>query len=301
MKRIVLLAAMAASIGAAAQDDAAGKIYIVPVDDAGRPVELADGSYQGQVELTDADESTGMTARGFKVDGPGFAFYAKSSTDSKATFYMMPPWATLPAIIGMENPLAITGNKYVPVPQGEYDVVYYNNTRGYNYFRVTMSDDPDRVVYPSQIFMMSADGKYATLVGTDGVYDGLVAMPASFRVSYEQRYDMPEFIYGPDGDGRITATERMPLKLRSNTDTNLTLTADSGVQPGEKVLVRVSIVPGDSYIFVADATLTGIGEAEADSAEPRYYDLGGRPLQGAPDAHGVYIMRRGSHTSKVVI
>lgn len=299
MKNVFIIFAIAVSFCAQAQDASEGKIFVVPVDASGKTVQLPDGTYQGQVELTASQDAEGMSAKGVAIEGAGFTFFAESTSDTKATFYNMPSWATQPAIVGLENPLSIMG-RYASVEPGTYDITYYQNP-GYNYFTVKFSDNPDEIVYPAQIFLMSSDSEYVALSGSDGVYAGNVVLPASFRVSYERQYSMPVFIYGPTSSGQIVKDERLPLQLRTNTATNLTPAADGEVRTGDKVYATVSIVPSDQYIVVTKAHATGIDEIESPEQAAVFYDLGGRRLREQPTAHGVYIMLCDGKATKIAI
>lgn len=141
------------------------------------------------------------------------------------------------------------------------------------------------------------------LSGADGQYSGKIVLPESFRVSYENSYDLPTFIYGPATAGATLVNDvAMDLALRENTSATITYAADSGLRAGNKVNVDVDIRPGSERLLVTKVKTTGIDDVEADSNAPaRYYDLGGRMLSSAPDAPGVYIMLRDGKATKIAV
>ncbi|MBJ2182975.1 MAG: hypothetical protein JFR38_00485 [Muribaculaceae bacterium] len=305
MKKSLLIAAVAAFAPVAMMAQAAelGKIYVVPVDAAGKLPAAVEGGYEGMVEMTGGSVAGGMSAKEVAINGAGFIFYAAGTSESggaAATTYGLPIWAVRPAIIGMENPLNITGG-YAPVPVGVYDITFYQ-LPGYNYFNVVRSDEPTVVDYPSQVYIVSQNGSQIAVPGADGVYSDDLVLPASFRVSYEPDYDLKAAIYGPAAGTTLVNDEELPLALRENTGAVISYAADGGLKSGDKVTVTINILPGSESILVKKIKTTAISDIEADGDAPAvYYDLGGRALSGTPSAPGVYIVRRGASVSKVAV
>lgn len=297
------MAAIAAGALAANAQTETGTVYVVPVGADGSATLLADKTYEGQVPMAASEGGTGLHAAGVELDG-GFIFYAMSDDASETTLYGRSSWAVNPAIVGLENPLSIAatvGRSFYSVAPGTYDISFYKLS-GYNYCELALSSDPSTIVYPANIYLVSSNRDYLAIPGADGVYTADVVMPASFRVSYEPRYDMLAFIYGPDGAATLTDGEEMPLTLRSNTDAVISYAADGGLRTGDKVNVTVSIVPGSESLTVNKNHSTAITDAElASDAPAQYFDLGGRPLRGEPTAAGVYIVRRGTEVAKVAV
>lgn len=136
MKKILLSAIIAMFMPAvfanAAED---GHVYVIPIGADGSAHMLADGSYEGQVELTAHEGYPGIMVRKFSVEN-GFIFDTVNEDSSKQTFYTL---RTPPVSFDSKNLLSITATTadYIRVPAGRYDITFYRSTGEGHSFTIT--------------------------------------------------------------------------------------------------------------------------------------------------------------------
>ncbi len=297
----VVVGMVSSAFSVFAQNETAPGPYIVPFAADGQPDQanrVAMAAVADIYEARDVDLSA------------GFAFLGISASGTDSTYYSLASWAVSPVPVGWPCPVAVSGpENYIHVSPGRYDISFYSRdyTGGaYHFFMLRKSAEPDYADYPAKIFLMGQSGSKVVLPAVDeGIYRAVVIPPSVFRISYEPRYDIPAFIYGPVSGMDETLVSGVPVNIAYGEGVHAAFTySGRPMEDGDAAeMVTVSIVPGKEYVVVGADPSTGMtGVAVGGEFDrPQYYDLSGCRVACEGDVHGIFLMRTVSGVRKVCL
>lgn len=336
MKRNVFVSAMMAFAAVCGGNvNAANPPYVLTANSDGT-FTMSGDDYVDKIAMTEV--SPGMyEVKDVDIEY-GFAFLGESSSSSSVySLYSLPEWAVAPAIISWYNPLSISmgANSLIDVTPGKYDVVFLDRNQsgmGYHMFKLIPMDHVGAAEYPRSMFLVSNQTANVEVPGNAGVYESDVTLPSSFRVSYEPRYDMAMFIFGPASASANLLSNNVPLSLAytENSTVNLGYSQDatSGnvLAPGMMCHVKIDItgtepsisvtIPGTSAISGIESDNGGVsvlvngGVVSVSGAEGMrkgLYNVSGVPVyegiadEFGPYARGLYMLRVGDTVRKVMV
>lgn len=297
---ILLSCVLSASSGAFA----ANRLYIVPADADGNIVRDGSG-YIGQKEMIqDPGDENKYTVGNVKSDSGIFAIYAMNEDNGLSTFYAPVTWAVTPLPVNYPSPLAIARDgETVRLPAtGTYDFEFYDRDIQHITYHMLVpkpvSVDID-VKYPSQLFLVTSDNSNVTLEGdpVTGIYQGNAIVPEDFKISYEPRFDLDVFIFGPASGTADKViwhdNEKIPIAYAKGTEAVF----ESGNMGRTSEYSTVSVNLAEGYFAINEAVVVGVDEIFNDSAPARYYTLSGVRLTSKPDS-GYYIRVESGRASK---
>ncbi len=315
--------------------NAANPPYVLTANSDGT-FTMSGDDYLDKIPMTET--GTGMyEAKDVDIEY-GFVFLGESSSSSSVySLYSMPEWAVTPAIVSWYNPLSITmdSNGLIDGAPGKYDVVFLDRKQsgmGYHVFKLIPSENVGAVEYPKSMFLVSSQTANVEVPGSAGVYESDVTLPSSFRVSYEPRYDMSMFIFGPASASANMLSNDVPLSLAytENSTVNLGYSQDatSGnvLAPGMMCHVKIDItgtepsirvtIPGTSAISGIESDNDGVNVSVnggvvnvsgAEGVRKGLYNVSGVPVyegvadEFGPYARGLYMLRVGDTVRKVMV
>lgn len=279
MKRTVLsICTMVLSIVGAMSQNQNPPCIVLADADGTLPDTVVD--LKNKIPMTTVGQST-YEAKGVDIEH-GFAFMGESSAGSETfSFYTMPEWAVTPALVSFSNPLCVSmkRDEVIDVAPGTYDVTFVGRDAtgdGYHMFKLVPSENPQEVIYPASIFLVSGGSTWLVLDGSDGVYQGDIVVPSSFKVSYEPYYGAATFIYGPASSTVAQDNVALPLSYKVNTDATISYASGSGTRH-----VSVDIRPGSESIRISTAGTSSVENVESGRGVSVYTDGGVVYVDGA--------------------
>lgn len=294
-----------------------GELFIIPTDadgNIGSPD--SDNNYEGMRVMTD-NGNNHLTISGVTLPHASFAIYAKSSTTNYSTFYSPAAIYVQPIPLNVPSPLTICPKQTIALMEpGTYDFDFYSRDIdgiATHMIIVTSAEGTDVPQYPASLFMVSGTSSSDVVEipgsATTGYYHAEVPVVDNFRLSYEKTYNIDAFIYGPtEGSGVVTlnSNEREPISYATNTSATFVIDQAARNLTTNSVYMYVRLnSPGKStqgYIRVSPEALSGVEDIAADDNAPAvYYTISGTPLPGTPDRAGLYIMRKGGVSQKVIL
>lgn len=272
--------------------------YIIPVEADGT-LAMDGDQYAHRIAMTPSGD-------GYKAENvsltDGFYFLGQNSTDTKGSLYSLTPWAVTPIPMNLPNPLQIatSSNDPIKLPAGKYDIAFYHRTMagiGYNLFTVTDVSARGKRTYPPYLYLISADGTYTRLDDHNGVYYTTMQLPSTFRISYEPRYNMAPFIYGPTSGSDTELSLDTPVSIGYGDGTSAIFTSPYSHEVNLLIDIR------DSNTFkISEQAIDGVESVIVDNNDSAtIYDMSGRPV-GTSNfdglTPGIYIVRQGSQVTK---
>lgn len=311
MKKLLLSLLLAMSCSTASLFGAVdNKLFVIPVDESGKVVSDGAGGYVGQIEMLPADDTGDVySLEGVSVPNAAVALYGINSATGMYTFYGLISWAVTPAPANYPSPLVITteGRTIALPATGTYDFEFYSrDIEGISHHMLVPKPvgEDNSIRYPSQLYLVDSSGNFEVLQGDPetGVYSGRVQVPSSFRISYEPRYNVDAFIFGPVGTSspvvQLNDSQRQEISYAKGTGAVFDVSPVAKARTGSNI--EVSLPEG--YIVVSDPLITGVEDITAEPAtELQYYTVGGCPVAGTPDSSGIYIVRNGDRVCKTAI
>lgn len=292
--------------------------YILPLNDDGSLSKDTDGNYSGTVAMT-ADSDGNYSASNVDLTTNGFVFYAvEENTDNPDnTLYGLPSWAVNPPVKGtLPNPLFITTESVLSTSaikieaNGTYNVTYYpSSVTGYPHqmFSIVPSDQASAKFYPEKLYIVSSNNSYIEIPQTEitGVYaDTGVTFPSSFKIAYEPQYNYAAYIYGPaESSTSVTLEEAEPAAISYAKNTGATFSVSDEIMsksPVNKANININLI--ENKVTVTKDIVLGVDGVDYDSDTPaEYYTLSGLKISGVPSDGGIYIVKRGTSVSKVLM
>lgn len=304
---VAFASVIAATASLSAQSDYE-KVYIIAADADGKLVFTGD-TYRGMTELTaeSIDNEHHYRASGVTLDYPYFAIYTynpSSGQDDGGTFMQLYSYAVRPIPLNYPSPLMIGMESTAVISlhsPGTYDFDFYGrDIDGINTNMIKVSSaDESAPQYPDQVYIVDSANKTTAIPGdpATGYYEGDVAVPSAFRLSYEPRYSIDAFIFGPVGTDGTALTGAVTLQqgIRQPVAYGLGTRATFNVAPEAKSTsgtshIYVNLAKG--YVLASYHKLSGVEDISADiPPTPAYFTIAGTPLAGKPTAPGLYIER----------
>lgn len=289
----VIITLLTAGMGITANANDAHKLYIIPANAEGK-VEKEDTGYKGQIQMVQdpADENR-YTVSGVAVGNGSFAIYGINEDSGHATFYGPLGWAVTPLPANYPSPLSIAPDGLtIKLPAtGTYDFEFYDrDISGITYHMLVprpVNVEPD-VKYPGKLYLVTSDDKYVELDGDPltGIYQGKVEVPEDFRISYEPKFSIGAFIFGP-----ITAADKVvwhdneKISIAYTKGTDAVFESDSQAREGSS---NVAVNLPEGFILINGDVVLGLDEVIRESESVEYYNLSGMRLTTPPE-NGIYI------------
>lgn len=289
----VIITLLIAGMGITANANDAHKLYIIPANAEGK-VEKEDTGYKGQIQMVQdpADENR-YTVSGVAVGNGSFAIYGINEDSGHATFYGPLGWAVTPLPANYPSPLSIAPDGLtIKLPAtGTYDFEFYDrDISGIIYHMLVprpVNVEPD-VKYPGKLYLVTSDDKYVELDGDPltGIYQGKVEVPEDFRISYEPKFSIGAFIFGP-----ITAADKVvwhdneKVSIAYTKGTDAVFESDSQAREGSS---NVAVNLPEGFILINGDVVLGLDEVMRESESVEYYNLSGMRLTTPPE-NGIYI------------
>ena len=298
----VIITLLIAGMGITANANDAHKLYIIPANAEGK-VEKEDTGYKGQIQMVQdpADENR-YTVSGVAVGNGSFAIYGINEDSGHATFYGPLGWAVTPLPANYPSPLSIAPDGLtIKLPAtGTYDFEFYDrDISGITYHMLVprpVNVDPD-VKYPGKLYLVTSDDKYVELDGDPltGIYQGKVEVPEDFRISYEPKFSIGAFIFGP-----ITAADKVvwhdneKISIAYTKGTDAVFESDSQAREGSS---NVAVNLPEGFILINGDVVLGLDEVMRESESVEYYNLSGVHLTTPPE-NGIYIRLEDGRATK---
>lgn len=288
-----IITLLIAGMGITANANDAHKLYIIPANAEGK-VEKEDTGYKGQIQMVQdpADENR-YTVSGVAVGNGSFAIYGINEDSGHATFYGPLGWAVTPLPANYPSPLSIAPDGLtIKLPAtGTYDFEFYDrDISGITYHMLVprpVNVEPD-VKYPGKLYLVTSDDKYVELDGDPltGIYQGKVEVPEDFRISYEPKFSIGAFIFGP-----ITVADKVvwhdneKISIAYTKGTDAVFESDSQAREGSS---NVAVNLPEGFILINGDVVLGLDEVMRESESVEYYNLSGMRLTTPPE-NGIYI------------
>lgn len=289
----VIITLLIAGMGITANANDAHKLYIIPANAEGK-VEKEDTGYKGQIQMVQdpADENR-YTVSGVAVGNGSFAIYGINEDSGHATFYGPLGWAVTPLPANYPSPLSIAPDGLtIKLPAtGTYDFEFYDrDISGITYHMLVprpMNVEPD-VKYPGKLYLVTSDDKYVELDGDPltGIYEGKVEVPEDFRISYEPKFSIGAFIFGPTtAADKVVWHDNEKINIAYTKGTDAVFGSDSQArETGSNVAVNLP----EGFILINGDVVLGLDEVMRESESVEYYNLSGMRLTTPPE-NGIYI------------
>lgn len=289
----VIITLLIAGMGITANANDAHKLYIIPANAEGK-VEKEDTGYKGQIQMVQdpADENR-YTVSGVAVGNGSFAIYGINEDSGHATFYGPLGWAVTPLPANYPSPLSIAPDGLtIKLPAtGTYDFEFYDrDISGITYHMLVprpMNVEPD-VKYPGKLYLVTSDDKYVELDGDPltGIYEGKVEVPEDFRISYEPKFSIGAFIFGPTtAADKVVWHDNEKISIAYTKGTDAVFESDSQTrESGSNVAVNLP----EGFILINGDVVLGLDEVMRESESVEYYNLSGMRLTTPPE-NGIYI------------
>lgn len=289
----VIITLLIAGMGITANANDAHKLYIIPANAEGK-VEKEDTGYKGQIQMVQdpADENR-YTASGVAVGNGSFAIYGINEDSGHATFYGPLGWAVTPLPANYPSPLSIAPDGLtIKLPAtGTYDFEFYDrDISGITYHMLVprpMNVEPD-VKYPGKLYLVTSDDKYVELDGDPltGIYQGKVEVPEDFRISYEPKFSIGAFIFGPTtAADKVVWHDNEKISIAYTKGTDAVFESDSQAREGSS---NVAVNLPEGFILINGDVVLGLDEVMRESESVEYYNLSGMRLTTPPE-NGIYI------------
>ena len=289
----VIITLLIAGMGITANANDAHKLYIIPANAEGK-VEKEDTGYKGQIQMVQdpADENR-YTVSGVAVGNGSFAIYGINEDSGHATFYGPLGWAVTPLPANYPSPLSIAPDGLtIKLPAtGTYDFEFYDrDISGITYHMlvpIPVNVEPD-VKYPGKLYLVTSDDKYVELDGDPltGIYQGKVEVPEDFRISYEPKFSIGAFIFGPTtAADKVVWHDNEKISIAYTKGTDAVFGSDSQArETGSNVAVNLP----EGFILINGDVVLGLDEVMRESESVEYYNLSGMRLTTPPE-NGIYI------------
>lgn len=289
----VIITLLIAGMGITANANDAHKLYIIPANAEGK-VEKEDTGYKGQIQMVQdpADENR-YTVSGVAVGNGSFAIYGINEDNGHATFYGPLGWAVTPLPANYPSPLSIAPDGLtIKLPAtGTYDFEFYDrDISGITYHMLVprpVNVEPD-VKYPGKLYLVTSDDKYVELDGDPltGIYQGKVEVPEDFRISYEPKFSIGAFIFGPTtAADKVVWHDNEKISIAYTKGTDAVFESDSQAREGSS---NVAVNLPEGYILINGDVVLGLDEVMRESESVEYYNLSGMRLTTPPE-NGIYI------------
>lgn len=289
----VIITLLIAGMGITANANDAHKLYIIPANAEGK-VEKEDTGYKGQIQMVQdpADENR-YTVSGVAVGNGSFAIYGINEDSGHATFYGPLGWAVTPLPANYPSPLSIAPDGLtIKLPAtGTYDFEFYDrDISGITYHMLVprpMNVEPD-VKYPGKLYLVTSDDKYVELDGDPltGIYQGKVEVPEDFRISYEPKFSIGAFIFGPTtAADKVVWHDNEKISIAYTKGTDAVFESDSQAREGSS---NVAVNLPEGFILINGDVVLGLDEVIRESESVEYYNLSGMRLTTPPE-NGIYI------------
>lgn len=289
----VIITLLIAGMGITANANDAHKLYIIPTNAEGK-VEKEDTGYKGQIQMVQdpADENR-YTVSGVAVGNGSFAIYGINEDSGHATFYGPLGWAVTPLPANYPSPLSIAPDGLtIKLPAtGTYDFEFYDrDISGITYHMLVprpVNVEPD-VKYPGKLYLVTSDDKYVELDGDPltGIYQGKVEVPEDFRISYEPKFSIGAFIFGPTtAADKVVWHDNEKISIAYTKGTDAVFESDSQAREGSS---NVAVNLPEGYILINGDVVLGLDEVIRESESVEYYNLSGMRLTTPPE-NGIYI------------
>lgn len=289
----VIITLLIAGMGITANANDAHKLYIIPANAEGK-VEKEDTGYKGQIQMVQdpADENR-YTVSNVAVGNGSFAIYGINEDSGHATFYGPLGWAVTPLPANYPSPLSIAPDGLtIKLPAtGTYDFEFYDrDISGITYHMLVprpVNVEPD-VKYPGKLYLVTSDDKYVELDGDPltGIYEGKVEVPEDFRISYEPKFSIGAFIFGPTtAADKVVWHDNEKISIAYTKGTDAVFESDSQTrESGSNVAVNLP----EGFILINGDVVLGLDEVMRESESVEYYNLSGMRLTTPPE-NGIYI------------
>lgn len=289
----VIITLLIVGMGITANANDAHKLYIIPANAEGK-VEKEDTGYKGQIQMVQdpADENR-YTVSNVAVGNGSFAIYGINEDSGHATFYGPLGWAVTPLPANYPSPLSIAPDGLtIKLPAtGTYDFEFYDrDISGITYHMLVprpVNVEPD-VKYPGKLYLVTSDDKYVELNGDPltGIYQGKVDVPEDFRISYEPKFSIGAFIFGPTtAADKVVWHDNEKISIAYTKGTDAVFESDSQArESGSNVAVNLP----EGFILINGDVVLGLDEVMRESESVEYYNLSGMRLTTPPE-NGIYI------------
>lgn len=289
----VIITLLIAGMGITANANDAHKLYIIPANAEGK-VEKEDTGYKGQIQMVQdpADENR-YTVSNVAVGNGSFAIYGINEDSGHATFYGPLGWAVTPLPANYPSPLSIAPDGLtIKLPAtGTYDFEFYDrDISGITYHMLVprpVNVEPD-VKYPGKLYLVTSDDKYVELDGDPltGIYQGKVEVPEDFRISYEPKFSIGAFIFGPTtAADKVVWHDNEKISIAYTKGTDAVFESDiQARESGSNVAVNLP----EGFILINGDVVLGLDEVMRESESVEYYNLSGMRLTTPPE-NGIYI------------
>ena len=289
----VIITLLIAGMGITTNANDAHKLYIIPANAEGK-VEKEDTGYKGQIQMVQdpADENR-YTVSGVAVGNGSFAIYGINEDSGHATFYGPLGWAVTPLPANYPSPLSIAPDGLtIKLPAtGTYDFEFYDrDISGITYHMLVprpVNVDPD-VKYPQKLYLVTSGDKYVELNGDPltGIYQGKVEVPEDFRISYEPKFSIGAFIFGPTtAADKVVWHDNEKISIAYTKGTDAVFESDSQAREGSS---NVAVNLPEGFILINGDVVLGLDEVMRESESVEYYNLSGMRLTTPPE-NGIYI------------
>lgn len=289
----VIITLLIAGMGLTANANDAHKLYIIPANAEGK-VEKEGAGYKGQIQMVqDPTDENRYTVSNVAVGNGSFAIYGINEDNGSATFYGPLSWAVAPLPVNYPSPQSIAPDgQTIQLPaSGTYDFEFYDrDISGIPYHMLVprpVNVDPD-VKYPQKLYLVTSGDKYVELNGDPltGIYQGKVEVPEDFRISYEPKFDMGVFIFGPTAAAdKVVWHDNEKITIAYTKGTDAVFESDSQArESGSNVAVNLP----EGFILINGDVVLGLDEVMRESESVEYYNLSGMRLTTPPE-NGIYI------------
>lgn len=290
----VIITLLIAGMGITANASDAHKLYIIPANAEGK-VEKEGAGYKGQIQMVqDPTDENRYTVSNVAVGNGSFAIYGINEDNGSATFYGSLSWAVTPLPVNYPSPQLIAPDgQTIQLPaSGTYDFEFYDRDISGNPYHMLVprpvNVEPD-VKYPEKLYLVTSDDKYVELDGNPltGIYQGNVNVPEDFRISYEPKFDIDAFIFGPTtAADKVVWHDNEKINIAYTKGTDAVFESDSQERESGDSNVAVNLPEG--YIRINGDAVLGLGDVQAKNSTVKYYNLSGLRLT-APPENGIYI------------
>lgn len=289
----VIITLLIAGMGLTANANDAHKLYIIPANAEGK-VEKEGAGYKGQIQMVqDAADENRYTVSNVAVGNGSFAIYGINEDNGSATFYGPLSWAVAPLPVNYPSPQSIAPDgQTIQLPaSGTYDFEFYDrDISGIPYHMLVprpVNVDPD-VKYPQKLYLVTSGDKYVELNGDPltGIYQGKVEVPEDFRISYEPKFSIGAFIFGPTAAAdKVVWHDNEKINIAYTKGTDAVFESDSQArESGSNVAVNLP----EGFILINGDVVLGLDEVKRESESVEYYNLSGMRLTTPPE-NGIYI------------
>lgn len=289
----VIITLLIAGMGITANANDAHKLYIIPANAEGK-VEKEGAGYKGQIQMVqDAADENRYTVSNVAVGNGSFAIYGINEDNGSATFYGPLSWAVTPLPVNYPSPQSIAPDGLtIQLPaSGTYDFEFYDrDISGIPYHMLVprpVNVEPD-VKYPQKLYLVTSGDKYVELNGDPltGIYQGKVDVPEDFRISYEPKFDIDAFIFGPTtAADKVVWHDNEKISIAYTKGTDAVFESDSQArESGSNVAVNLP----EGFILINGDVVLGLDEVMRESESVEYYNLSGMRLTTPPE-NGIYI------------